>query len=106
MILINFYSFGGELLGFELNGHSGYSVEGSDIVCAAVSSCAYMTVNTITDIIGVKADADVSDAHLSLTVSAKDAEKVRDIMRGFELHMKALADEYSEYIVCKQEQIQ
>ena len=36
--------------GFEISGHSDYSEEGSDIICAAVSSAAYMTANTLTAI--------------------------------------------------------
>ena len=39
---------------FTIKGHSGFSEEGSDIVCAAVSSAAIMSVNTITEILGVK----------------------------------------------------
>ena len=42
------------LCGFEISGHS--SKDGADevgkIVCAAVSSAAYLAANTVTDIIG------------------------------------------------------
>ncbi|WP_442974828.1 ribosomal-processing cysteine protease Prp, partial [Ruminococcus sp.] len=34
--------------GFEISGHSDYSEHGSDIICAAVSSAAYMAANTVT----------------------------------------------------------
>lgn len=106
MIKIKFYSLDGELSGFEISGHSGYDEAGSDIVCAAVSSCAYMTANTITDIIGVEADIEVDEAYLCFTVTKKDTAKIKDIMQGFEMHMKALASDYGDYIVCKKEFIQ
>ncbi|MCM1363670.1 MAG: ribosomal-processing cysteine protease Prp [Faecalibacterium sp.] len=106
MIKVKFYSFNNELSGFEISGHSGYSEEGSDIVCASVSSCAYMTANTITDVIGVDAEIQVDDAYLCLTVAAKDTAKIKDIMHGFEMHMKALANDYSDYIICEKEIIQ
>lgn len=106
MTEIKFYSLQGELNGFEMNGHSDWADEGSDIVCASLSSCAYMTANTITDVIGVAAEIEVGEAYMSLFVSKEDCSKVKDIMRGFEMHVKALADDYSKYIVCKNVNIQ
>lgn len=106
MTEIKFYSLQGELNGFEMNGHSDWADEGSDIVCASLSSCAYMTANTITDVIGVEAEIEIDDAYMSLFVSKEDCSKVKDIMRGFEMHVKALADDYSKYIVCKNVNIQ
>ena len=40
----------GTVLGFSLQGHAGCGEAGQDIVCAAVSSAAYLTVNTLTDV--------------------------------------------------------
>ena len=37
----------GTLTGYTFSGHSDYAEQGSDIVCAAVSSAAYMAANTI-----------------------------------------------------------
>ena len=105
MTEVRFYSFKGRLTGFEISGHSGYSDEGSDIVCAAISSCAYMVINTITDVIGVNAEVEVDEAYISFSVSEKDADQISDIMQGFEMHVKALADDYKEFIVCKKENI-
>lgn len=105
MTEVRFYSFKNKLIGFEISGHSGYAEEGNDIVCAAVSSCAYMVINTITDIIGVNAQVEVSDAHLNFSVSANDSDKISEIMQGFEMHVKALADDYKNYIVCAKENI-
>ncbi|MCM1544809.1 MAG: ribosomal-processing cysteine protease Prp [Ruminococcus sp.] len=106
MIRVKFFSLNNELSGFEISGHSGYADEGSDIVCASVSSCAYMTANTITDVIGVEAETEIDEAYLCFTVAAKDAAKIKDVMQGFEMHMKALANDYSDCIVCEKEFIQ
>ena len=35
---------GNEIIGFSLNGHAGYSENGKDIVCAAVSAVTNMTI--------------------------------------------------------------
>ena len=105
MTEVRFYSFKGKLTGFEISGHSGYSDEGSDIVCAAISSAAYMTINTVTDIIGVEAQAEVDEAYISFSVAVKDADRISDILKGFEMHVKLLADDYKDFIVCKKENI-
>lgn len=91
----------GELVGFHLTGHSGYAEIGSDIVCAAVSSAAYMTANTITDIIKVSAEVEVADGDIMLRVFSKDAVACRDILQGFRLHMLQLEEQYSEYVIVK-----
>lgn len=54
MIRADFLSLpDGRLLGFRLCGHAGWGEEGTDIVCAAVSSAAYLVANTATDVLGV-----------------------------------------------------
>ena len=56
-----FHSENGASLGFSFNGHAGYAAHGSDIVCAAVSSVAYMTANTIIEIMKVHADVNIEE---------------------------------------------
>ena len=51
MIRATFYKEGDLLKGFEIKGHSGYADEGEDVICATVSSAAYMAANTVTEII-------------------------------------------------------
>lgn len=106
MTEIRFYSLKGNLTGFEISGHSGYAEEGSDIVCASISSCAYMVCNTATEIVGVKADIEVDDGYMSFSVSLNDIEKIKVLMEGFEMHVKALAEDYKDFIRCKKENIQ
>ena len=66
MIQVSFLTLkSGELVGFWIQGHSGYAEEGSDIVCAAVSSAAYMTANTILEVLGISADVTAEDGDMS-----------------------------------------
>ncbi|MBQ4105017.1 MAG: ribosomal-processing cysteine protease Prp [Clostridia bacterium] len=98
MINIRFITTHSTLTGFEMNGHSGYSESGSDIVCAAVSSAAYMTANTVTDVLGIDADISVSDGFMMMKLSAKDAQIAQDILRGFEIHVCELSEQYKSNI--------
>ncbi len=99
MIDISFYvTSSGELLGFHMTGHSGYAEQGSDIVCAAVSSAAFMTVNTITDVIHTDCELDVDDGDMTLRIFRRDAAQCRDILSGLKLHMTQLQEQYCDYI--------
>ena len=98
MINIRFINSGKTITGFELSGHSGYAEQGSDIVCAAVSSAAYMAVNTVTDILNLNADISVDDGFLRMKLTSQDALKAQDVLRGFELHITELLKQYQSNI--------
>ena len=53
---------------------------GEDIVCAAVSSVAYMTANTITEIIKADTEVAVEDGMMFVKVAAGDALRCRDLL--------------------------
>ena len=62
MINVCFYkNESGDICGFEVTGHSGYSEEGSDIICSAVSILVINTVNSIEEFIGEEMDADANE---------------------------------------------
>ena len=86
----------GELVGFQVSGHNGEA--GEDIICAAVSSPAYMTANTITDIIKADAQVTVEDGYMLVRVSPKEAKVCRSIFAGFKLHMLGLEEQYPQNI--------
>lgn len=88
----------GHLLGFRIKGHSGYAEAGKDIICAFVSSAAYMTANTITEIIGIKAEVEDGDGKMLLRVNKKDAEKCRDMLEGLKLHLINTEEQYPEFL--------
>ena len=86
----------GELVGFRISGHNGEA--GQDILCAAVSSAAYLTANTITDVIKVSAKVTVEDGYMLVRVSSKEAKDCRNIFAGFKLHMLGLEEQYPQNI--------
>ena len=98
MTAVRFITSESLITGFELSGHSGYAEEGSDIVCAAVSSAAFMTCNTITEILGIDADISADSGFMMMKLSSQDALKAQDILRGFELHMNELSQQYQNNI--------
>ena len=82
---------------FTIEGHSGSAESGQDIVCAAVSSAAYMAVNTITEILGEDVEADVSDGYMKIKLCSGN-QAATDILRGLELHVSELSKDYPDFI--------
>lgn len=86
------------IVGFNICGHSGFSKSGSDIVCASVSSAAYMTANTITDVLMLSPKINVSDGLMNLKLTSDDAQKAQQILLGLKLHLLELSKQYKQYL--------
>ena len=94
----------------EATGHSGYAQEGSDIVCAAVSTLLEHLINGLTEIVKVKVDYVVDETipHLSVTLP-KDLDKetminCQILMKSVEMSLKQVADGYQKFIKIKEKQ--
>ena len=94
-----YYSKNGARTGFNIKGHSGYAECGFDIICASVSSAAYMVANTIMEIMGVKADARVDDSgEMTVIIPEESADKTNDILQGLKLHINELSLQYPKNV--------
>ena len=93
-----------EITGFSVSGHSGYAEEGSDIVCAAVSSCVQMLEIIIAEAVGEeKASFTVMrDAKISYLVpqDLPENEKVfvNKALDGFRKYIKSISKHYKDYL--------
>ncbi len=70
---------------------------GEDIICAFVSSACLMTANTVTEVLGLDADARAEDGFLKLMI-LQDATSAQDILNGLKLHMTELEKDYPDNI--------
>ena len=72
MTRVEFFDHEGRITGFCCSGHSGYAEEGSDIVCAAVSTAAKLAECTINDVLGehTKTRGNEEEDRITLTVRA------------------------------------
>lgn len=92
-----FNSEEGKLLGFSVSGHAGMGEEGTDILCAAVSSAAYMTANTLLEVLHVTPKKlSVHDGEMLLVLEARDAHASEIVLSGFKLHLIGLEEQYPE----------
>ena len=110
MTTITFRTEGDRIIGFDSQGHSGYAEEGSDIVCAAISSTVGLVVTTINDVLGLAASVKVreSDASISLRLPgglAPEAEfTCQTLLTGLMVYFAELRDEYPENIEVLEEE--
>lgn len=89
----------GGVVGFEVSGHAGLSESGSDILCAAVSSAVFLTVNTITDVLHVTPlTLRAEDGEMLLQIEQKDEPVCRNIFSGLKLHLTQLEEQYSDHL--------
>jgi len=98
MITAAFDFSGKSISGFTLSGHSGFAESGSDIVCSAASSAAFMTANTVTEILKLHPKITERDGFLSLSLAESECAEAQTILQGFLLHMQELAKMYPDFI--------
>ena len=93
-----FVNASGELTGFRITGHSGAAEAGSDIVCAAVSSAAYLVANTVSDVLGAEARITADEGYMSVRVADRDVRGCRVLLEGLKLHLLGLEEQYPKSI--------
>ena len=90
------------ITGFEAKGHSGYGSEGTDIVCAAVTSAVRLVETTVNDVLGLAASVKVreQDASISLRLPGGLDEVTestcQSLMTGLMVYFAQLHDEYPD----------
>lgn len=59
-----------------------------------------MTANTVTEILGIDATAKVNPKTglMIFEIPEKNADKAKDVLLGFELHLKQLAEQYPKNV--------
>ena len=102
MTKVEIFNQNGRINGFAVSGHSGYAEEGSDIVCASITSAVQFAECTINDVLGNHANTKVNEAEpritLTLPAVCDDEDAVQAVLAGFMLTMLSLRDEYPDYI--------
>ncbi|MBO4432245.1 MAG: ribosomal-processing cysteine protease Prp [Clostridia bacterium] len=85
--------------GFRISGHSTENARDDEgrKLCAAVSSAAYMAANTVTEIIGDKAEIKVSDGEMFFETE-NPSDKTAAVIKGLKLHLTELSKEYGKQL--------
>ena len=99
MTKAHFYKTDSRFTGFKITGHAGLSLDGADILCAAISGMTLLVINTLTDVFGC--DVDISqeedDARISLDILScpdRSFDSVNGVLKGFVLQLEDLSRQY------------
>ena len=104
MTTVTFLTEGKRIIGFDAKGHSGYSEEGSDIVCAAVTSAVRLVESTMNDVLGLAASVKVHERsgavefRLPGGLSATNESTCQALLTGLMLLFSELHSEYPDNI--------
>ena len=87
--------------GFSVKGHC--TADANDelgrIVCASVSSAAYLVANTITEVIKDEADISVNEKTGEMLLSVPvPSNETKVVICGFKLHIEQLSEQYPDCI--------
>jgi len=80
-----------------IKGHSGYALEGSDIVCASISSIAITTVNSLLRIDEDCIEYQEKDGYLNIKIK-KHNETIDKLIDNMIDLFKELEKDYKKYI--------
>ncbi len=94
MITCHFFKSDNTVVGFAINGHDEPDDSGISLLCAAVSSAVYLTVNTVTDVCMISPLAlETADGLMTMRLRNEDAATCRMLLEGLLLHLTALAED-------------
>ena len=117
MTKVVFLKSGGVFCGFEEHGHTGYGEEGTDILCAALSSMTMRVINAIEVAYASEVDYTVDDESADIKVVAKGAlpkyekdEKKRyaiaGIITAYYYQLNDLTEEYYDFLSVEEKEIE
>ena len=104
MTTVSFLMEQSRIVGFDVQGHSGWGREGEDIVCAAVTSAVRLVEATVNDVMGLCASVKVDQQTAAISFRlpgglAPTAESTcQNLMTGLMVYLAQLHDEYPENI--------
>lgn len=104
MTTVRFFTTGARIDAVEVSGHADYAEEGSDIVCAAVSSTLDLTSCLLGDILGIELDTEVDSeqARISLALpkelDERTEEQAQNALSAFMVYLTNLKARYENHI--------
>lgn len=96
MITITLYKRSGKYLRATSEGHADFSEEGTDIVCAGVSTLMYSVAETLME--EYQVPIAIEDGFMDIDVSKHDAPEIQTIMKVLEYGVKGVERQYPTYV--------
>ena len=101
MTKVEIFRKNGNIIGYKASGHSGYSEQGSDIICSAVSTSLQMTLIGIQEVLKLKVDFKINDGFLDVDLKNISLDKLTQtniLTEAMAIFLKELTKQYPKYI--------
>lgn len=102
MTKVKIFRKNGSIVGYKATGHSGYSEQGSDIVCAALSTALQLPLLSMQELLKIKSKFKINDSGF-LEVDLREVEEINlkklDLsLETMVLFVKELSKQYPKNI--------
>ena len=101
MTKVEIFKKNGNIIGYKASGHSGYSEQGSDIICSAISTSLQMTLIGIQEVLKLKVDFKINDGFLDVDLKNISRDKLTQtniLTEAMAIFLKELTKQYPKYI--------
>ena len=101
MTKVEIFRKNGNIIGYKASGHSGYSEQGSDIICSAISTSLQMTLIGIQEVLKLKVDFKINDGFLDVDLKNIGLDKLTQtniLTEAMAIFLKELTKQYPKYI--------
>ena len=101
MTKVEIFRKNGNIIGYKASGHSGYSEQGSDIICSAISTSLQMTLIGIQEVLKLKVDFKINDCFLDVDLKNISQDKLTQtniLTEAMAIFLKELTKQYPKYI--------
>jgi len=93
---------------FTVKGHAGFRVQGSDIICSAVSAIAYTAVGALEGLAGISGcceEEGYMKCSIPTDISDETADKVQIILETTVIGFKQIEFSYRKYVTVFDEEV-
>ncbi|EFE86188.1 ribosomal-processing cysteine protease Prp [Fusobacterium periodonticum] len=101
MTKVEIFRKNGNIIGYKASGHSGYSEQGSDIICSAISTSLQITLIGIQEVLKLKVDFKINDGFLDVdlkNISQNKLTQTNILTESMAMFLKELTKQYPKYI--------
>lgn len=101
MTKVEIFRKNGNIIGYKASGHSGYSEQGSDIICSAISTSLQMTLIGIQEVLKLKVDFKINNGFLDVDLKNISQDKLTQtniLTEAMAIFLKELTKQYPKYI--------
>lgn len=98
MTKITIFKKNGKICEYQIKGHSGYGLEGEDIVCAGVSTAGQMALVGLKEVLKLDVKSEIRDAYLRVTLEDFEGESTQAVLKAMEMTLQDIAKNYAKYV--------